>query len=66
MSATMAAPVNASPVSTTDRRPKRFDASISADLARIRAGGHPERNPDYARALAWGRRNIRLLLSSPA
>ena len=37
MSATMAPPVNASPVSTTDRRPKRFDASMSADLARIRS-----------------------------
>ena len=37
MSATMAPPVNASPVSPTDRRPKRFDASMSADLARIRS-----------------------------
>jgi hypothetical protein len=37
MSATMAPPVNASPVSTTDRRPKQFDASMSADLERIRS-----------------------------
>jgi hypothetical protein len=37
MSATMPPPVNASPVSTSDRRPKRFDASMSADLARIRS-----------------------------
>ena len=37
MSATMAPPVNASPVSTTDRRPKRTDASTLADLARIRS-----------------------------
>jgi hypothetical protein len=36
MSPTMAPPVNGSPVSTTDRRPKRFDASMTADLARIR------------------------------
>ena len=37
MSTTMAPPVNPSPVSTADRRPKRFDASWSADLARIRS-----------------------------
>jgi len=37
MSATMAPPVDANPVSTTGRRPKRFDASLSADLARIRS-----------------------------
>ncbi len=37
MSATMAPPVSASPVSTTDRRAKRFDGSMSADLARIRS-----------------------------
>ena len=37
MSATMAPPVSASPVSTTDRRTKRFDGSMSADLARIRS-----------------------------
>ena len=37
MSATMAPPVDANPVSTTGPRPKRFDASLSADLARIRS-----------------------------
>lgn len=37
MSATMAPPVNTSPVSTTDRHPKRFDVSMSADLTRIRS-----------------------------
>ena len=36
MSATMAPPVNASPVSTTDRS-NRFDASTSSELARIRS-----------------------------
>lgn len=36
MSATMAPPVNASSVSATDRS-KRFDASMSSDLARIRS-----------------------------
>ena len=36
MSATMAPPVNASPVSAIDRS-KRFDASTSSDLARIRS-----------------------------
>ncbi|HEY2904283.1 MAG TPA: hypothetical protein VGJ29_00175 [Vicinamibacterales bacterium] len=36
MSATMALPVNASPVSTTDRS-NRFDASTSSELARIRS-----------------------------
>ena len=36
MSATMAPPVNASPVSAIDRS-KRFDASMSSDLARIRS-----------------------------
>ena len=36
MSPTMAPPVNASPVSATDRS-KRFDASMSSDLARIRS-----------------------------
>ena len=34
MSATMAPPVNASPISATARS-KRFDVSMSADLARI-------------------------------
>jgi hypothetical protein len=36
MSATMAPPVNASPVSATDRS-KRFNASMSSDRARIRS-----------------------------
>jgi hypothetical protein len=36
MSATVAPPVNASPGSATDRS-KRFDASMSSDLARIRS-----------------------------
>ena len=36
MSATMAPSVNASPVSATGRS-KRFDASMSSDLARIRS-----------------------------
>ena len=36
MSATMAPPVNASSVSATDRS-RRFDASMSSDLARIRS-----------------------------
>ena len=35
MSATMAPPVNARPVSAIDRS-RRFDASMSSDLARIR------------------------------
>jgi hypothetical protein len=36
MSATMAPPVNAGPVSATDRS-KGFDGSMSSDLARIRS-----------------------------
>ena len=36
MSATMAPPVNASPVSAIDRS-KRFDPSMSSDLGRIRS-----------------------------
>ena len=37
MSATMAPPVNASPVSTTDRSSKQFAASMTPDLTRIRS-----------------------------